>query len=114
MTEDAIVLSPQQRAVVETTILKHCEIRGWHLHAVNCRSNHVHVVVTATGIDPEVVLAQLKAWCTRRLKEAFPALADRKNLWTEKGSKRKVFTEAALQDVIVYVVEQQEGARFVT
>src|SRR5215208_5502449 len=46
MTEDAIVLSPQQRLAVEETIREHCRIRGWTLHAVNCRTNHVHVVFT--------------------------------------------------------------------
>jgi hypothetical protein len=38
------------------------------LHAVNCRSNHVHVVVTANR-DPDEVREQFKAWCTRRLKQ---------------------------------------------
>src|SRR5580704_16263495 len=54
MTEDACILDPQQRTLVEQTIADHCRIRGWQLHAVNCRSNHVHVVVTAKR-KPEVV-----------------------------------------------------------
>src|SRR5262245_33194035 len=54
MTESACRLTPGQRRIVEQTIKKHCEIRGWTLHAVNCRTNHVHVVVTV-GIDPDTV-----------------------------------------------------------
>jgi hypothetical protein len=68
MTEDACRLDAEQREVVERQVVETCRFRGWHLHAVNCRSNHLHIVVTA-GQRPEVVRSQLKAWCTRRLKE---------------------------------------------
>ena len=68
MTESAIVLDAEQRAIVESVIKKHCEIRKWTLHAAGCRTNHVHVVVTADR-HPDVILDQLKSWCTRRLKE---------------------------------------------
>src|SRR5438128_2109859 len=47
MADEAVVLSIDQRRLVEDTIRRHCDIRGWTLHAVNARSNHVHVVVTA-------------------------------------------------------------------
>jgi hypothetical protein len=46
MAESAVDLSVTQRALVEQTIRDHCRIRGWLLHAVNVRSNHVHAVVT--------------------------------------------------------------------
>ncbi len=66
--EDANVLDVGQRAAVEKQIADTCQYRRWQLHAVNCRSNHLHVVVTAP-ISPTRVRSQLKAWCTRRLKE---------------------------------------------
>jgi hypothetical protein len=47
MTEDACTLDTEERTLVEATIAEHCRIRGWELHAVNCRTNHLHVVVTA-------------------------------------------------------------------
>ena len=50
MTEDACLLDDEQRRLVEGTIADHCRIRGWHLHVVNCRTNHVHVVVMQTAI----------------------------------------------------------------
>ena len=68
MIEDACVLDAEQRQLVERTIAEHCRIRGWELHAVNCRSNHLHIVVTA-DVPPKLVRVQLKAWCTRRLRE---------------------------------------------
>ena len=68
MTKDACILDPEQRVLVEKTIADHCQIRGWQLHAVNCRTNHLHVVVSAP-LHPDEIRKQFKAWCTRRLKE---------------------------------------------
>jgi len=58
MTEEAVILNDAQRKVVEATIEKHCQIRNWHLWARNCRTNHVHVVVTASSYDGETVRGQ--------------------------------------------------------
>jgi hypothetical protein len=68
MTEDACRLDDQQRALVNQTVADHCRVRGWELYVVNCRSNHIHVVV-GTDRKPNEVRNQLKAWCTRKLKE---------------------------------------------
>ena len=57
MKETEFRLSTSDRDTVEATIRKHCEIREWPLHAVNVRTNHVHVVVTARGYRPETVRA---------------------------------------------------------
>jgi REP element-mobilizing transposase RayT len=111
MTEDAVRFNKAQRQLVEATVARHCEIRGWMLHAVNCRTNHVHVVVTATGVVKQVVLEQFKAWCTRKLKEQSPGL-NREQWWTEGGSKREVYSEEAMIDLLDYVLNQQEGERF--
>jgi hypothetical protein len=46
-TQSAVMLDETQRSIVENTIREHCRIRGWTLHAVNVRTTHVHVVVTA-------------------------------------------------------------------
>src|SRR5262245_52735492 len=68
MTESAILLSNEQRVIVEKTISEHCRIRNWKLHAANCRTNHVHVVITAPGRPIELPREQFKSWCTRKLK----------------------------------------------
>ena len=112
MTEPALTLSPEQRCLVEDTIADHCRIRGWHLHAVNCRTQHVHVVVTAPKRKPEVIMDQFKAWCTRRLKERQQARhplhrAVRQNWWTQRGSKRWLNDEKSLEEAIRYVMEEQ-------
>ena len=72
MKESPFTLSRDDRDIVEQTIAKHCDIRGWTLHTARARTNHVHVVVTAPGYKPERVRDQFKAWCTRKLKPTHP------------------------------------------
>ncbi len=105
MKESTFRLSGEQREIVEETIGRHCKIRNWRLHAVNARSNHVHVVVTAPGYKPETVRDQIKAWCTRKLKEAGES---RTNFWTEGASCRWVNTEDDLEAAIVYALDAQD------
>ena len=112
MTEPELTLSPSQREIVEGTVTDHCQIRRWHLHIVNCRTQHVHVVVTATNRDPADVMDQFKAWCTRRLKEHAESQGNinhRNNWWTQRGSQRQLFHEASVEAAIVYVVDGQGG-----
>ena len=105
---DPVFLTQEHRDVVEATIRGHCEIRGWELHAVNARSNHVHVVVTA-DIHPRRVLEQLKVWCTRKLNQSFRSDgAAPERWWTEGGSKRWINDQQHLENVIRYVAEAQD------
>jgi hypothetical protein len=112
LTEEPCVLNPDQRRLVEETIAKHCAIRGWHLHVVNCRTQHVHVVVTAP-IDPKVVRDQFKAWCTRHLKQqqrdsqSDPSRPVRVHWWTEGGSQRWLNDAKSLAEAIQYVRDWQ-------
>ena len=53
--EDAVRLTPDQRNRVEEQIVETCQHRGWHLHAANCRSNHVHAVVSAKETPPKKI-----------------------------------------------------------
>ena len=114
MVEPALTLDSRQRQVVEDTIAKHCDIRGWLLHVVNCRTNHVHVVVTAPGYDPKVVRDQFKAWCTRKLKdiERLAAVSPgqiRTHWWTEGGSERFLNDDPSLDAAIQYVLDAQDA-----
>jgi REP element-mobilizing transposase RayT len=103
MKETPVLLDPAQRSLVEHTIGDHCAIRQWQLHAVNARSNHVHVVVTAP-LPPDQVMNQFKGWCSRRLSEQF---VRRKRWWTLRGSKKWINDEEYLQNAIRYVLERQ-------
>ena len=106
MTEDACILSPAERAAVESQIAETCRVRGWTLHAVNCRTNHVHVVLSAPETKPKKIRSDLKAWTTRCLKEQ--CNPNRENWWAERGSIRFVFDEDSLERTILYVQEAQD------
>ncbi len=112
MVESAVVLTEEQRALVEQTVRDHCRIRGWALHAVNARTNHVHVVVTADR-DPDEVRDQFKAWCSRKLSdaagltEAVAKKAGRRHWFTEGGDKERIEDEEYLENAIRYVLEGQ-------
>lgn len=107
MAEDARILTPYQRETVENQVRETCNHRGWICHAVNCRSNHMHIVVGAFETPPKKVRADLKAWCTRRLKQdALPVIIE--NWWAERGSIRWVFDEEGLDQVVCYTLEGQD------
>ncbi len=110
MTEDAVVLTPAQRQIVDEVIVQHCQIRRWTPHARNVRTNHVHAVVTA-ATAPETVREQLKAWGSRRLSEHAELSGHGsdgcRRWWTEKGDIEWIFEEWRLVDVIEYVLHCQ-------
>jgi REP element-mobilizing transposase RayT len=99
-----VVLSEAQRSVVEATIRDHCRFRGWQLHAVSARSNHVHVVATAP-VAPETVMNQFKAWCSRRLNEQTPGRGTR--WWTAHGSTKWIGDEGCFRNAVRYVLERK-------
>ena len=111
MTEDACRLTAKERDAVHEQIAETCRCRGWTLHVVNCRTNHLHVVVTAP-VPPNLVRSQLKAWCTRKLKTLArsrgPSHKVRENWWAERGSQRYINDEAGLEAAILYVRDYQD------
>ena len=105
LRQEPYILDEPRRAVVLRTIREVAAHRRWKLWAVHVRTNHVHIVVTAAD-KPEKVMADFKAWASRRLREACAESADR-DRWTQHGSTRYLNTEASLVGAIVYVVEEQ-------
>lgn len=106
MTESEVVLNETQRAKVESVCREHARIRGWVLHAVNARSNHVHLAVTADKA-PKVVRDQFKANATRVLRQE-PAALRKENIWTTGGDCEIVDGDEELARVIEYITEAQD------
>ena len=106
MTDDACCLTADERRTIEDQIRDTCEHRNWLLHAVNCRSNHIHLVVSATEIAPTRIRSELKAWTTRRLKEMFDP--DRGKWWAERGSIRFLFDDESLERAVLYTLVAQD------
>ncbi|MBS0187480.1 MAG: transposase [Planctomycetes bacterium] len=101
------LLSDRSRQIVDETIRIHCTIRRWALHALNVRTNHVHIVVTCPEtISPETAMEQFKAWTTRRLREAALAGLDA-DVWTEHGSTRWLNNEEGFRAAVDYVLNGQ-------
>jgi hypothetical protein len=63
-------------------------------------------VISAPGVHPKKIRADLKAWCTRRLKELSDATRD--NWWADRGSIRWIFDDQGLETVIVYATDAQD------
>ncbi|MFM8415231.1 MAG: transposase [Planctomycetota bacterium] len=101
----AVSLTLAQREQVAQTIARHCQHRQWTLFAVACRSQHVHVVVSAPAYQPVTVSQQLKMWAARTLVSG-GALAGR--IWTRGCSRRRIYDERGLQAVVQYVAECQD------
>lgn len=111
MREPSVLLSDEQRAIVEKTIVEHCRIRGWTLHALKMKPAHVHVVITADRKGQEV-RDQFKAWCSRKLSDAAGLTetvakgAGRRHWFTEGGDCEHIDSEEYLQNAIRYVEDQ--------
>jgi REP element-mobilizing transposase RayT len=105
MRDPAYLLDSRRRRVKLETILEVCQHRGWKPWAAHVRTTHVHTVATADA-PPEKVMADLKAYASRRLKERLNESADAKR-WTRHGSTRYLWTEEGLHECVHYVVEGQ-------
>jgi REP element-mobilizing transposase RayT len=107
LTYQIQLLNKLQRKIVENAVEAHCQHRLWQLWKCNARSNHVHAVVTAKSHRGNIVRDQLKANCTRCLREKSTVFRDRP-VWTEGGDWQCINSEDELQQVIEYVEIAQD------
>jgi len=99
------VLDARARAVVDAALRDPCAHAGWMRHAVHVRTNHVHVVLSGSA-PPERMTTQLKAWATRRLREAGWIHAGCQP-WAQHGSMQPLRNTEAVERACWYVVEGQ-------
>lgn len=104
MKSPPVVLLPEQRQIIEQAIERHCAIRDWMLIAVNCRSNHIHVLVSTDGTLPERVMSELKAYATRALRQN--RWNSEGKVWTRGGSTRYIKSPVSLESAKQYVLFQ--------
>ena len=102
-----VLLGPEARTTVLRTIEELCRHRGWRLWAAHVRTNHVHVVITAEHA-PERVMADVKAWTTRRTAEAGLHVRGA-TLWVRHGSTRYLWRREHVDAACAYVLEGQGG-----
>lgn len=101
MRQPPMFLSAEMRTVVRKAIVGLSSFRDWQLHAVNVRTNHVHVVVTAQQ-KPGLIVAQMKSSATRSLRGGgLCGLNER--VWTRHGSTRYLFEGESVVRAVNYV-----------
>jgi REP element-mobilizing transposase RayT len=105
LAEPPYLLDAARRSIVLDTLREVARHRRWRLWAVHVRSNHVHLVVTADA-RPEKVMADFKAYASRRLKERSAEPHDRTR-WTQHGSTLYLWTEDEVAAKIDYVLNGQ-------
>jgi REP element-mobilizing transposase RayT len=101
------LLSEQERAWVNQEIHRLCAFREWKCWTVNTRSNHAHLVVTASGYDGAKVRDQCKANATRVLRQHTAKFVERP-IWSEGGDWRCIGTQDDLEMAIAYVKDAQD------
>ena len=107
LKHDVITLDAAMQSIAELAIHEIGGVRSWSLWATAVRTNHVHVVVTATEYDPKLVRDQLKGKTTMELRREFPIWKDRP-VWSEKGDIEFLDSETEIQQCVVYVSEAQD------
>jgi REP element-mobilizing transposase RayT len=101
-----ITLNREQRRIIESTIREVIEYNQWRLHAINVRTEHIHVVLTAGAQKPEFIMNRFKSWCTRALRES-GLLGNEITLWSRHGSTRYLWSENDVHEVVKYVLYRQ-------
>ena len=100
-----MIFNITSRKAIEDAIKEVCIFRNYLLLAINVRTNHAHIVVTAR-IKPEIIMSSFKAYATRRLRKEH--LFDSKDkIWSRHGSTRYLWTENHLELAIDYVLYGQ-------
>jgi REP element-mobilizing transposase RayT len=105
MTRPPVRLNAKRRAATEKGVKEACAKRGWHLWAVQARTNHVHAVVTANS-NSKKVRSTLKAYATKSMRESGCWLSA-KTPWSHRGGRKYLWTEKELYGAIAYVLYDQ-------
>lgn len=108
MKSPPLTLNDTQRSCVDAAVRVVCEHRDWALLAINVRTNHVHVVVSA-GVPVERAMNAFKVWSTRALRDE-QLITDTGSPWSRHGSTGYLWTEADVESACAYVLYGQDRA----
>ncbi|MBE7517262.1 MAG: transposase [Chloracidobacterium sp.] len=107
LRSEPFLLNADARTIVEAAIKEVCKFREWYLIALAVRTNHVHAVISG-NCDSAKMLNDLKAYSTRRLREA-SIWGQAHSPWVDKGSRRYLWTEEHVGAASNYVLNGQDG-----
>ena len=100
-----VLLDGERRESVDRAIREVCRHREWELHALNVRTNHVHIVVSLPDA-PERAMNTFKSWATRQMIDG-GHLPSGTKAWSRHGSTRYLWDEDQLETACLYVTEGQ-------
>jgi REP element-mobilizing transposase RayT len=104
LTGPPVCLELEKAVLLLEQFQETAEYRSWLLRAVAIMANHFHVVVqVADDPQPRKILADFKAYGTRRLNRRF-GKPPSETWWTNNGSKRKLPDDCAVDNAIHYVL----------
>jgi REP element-mobilizing transposase RayT len=106
MKEDPVLLDEHMRQAVDAALREACLEFHWAVHALEVRSNHVHVVVAACDASPGKVMGIFKVRGTQALNALGFGGGDRDRWWTRDGSKRILNSPASVEAAVRYVMSQ--------
>ncbi|MFN2501097.1 MAG: transposase [Pyrinomonadaceae bacterium] len=105
-----MVFDSHQRKCVDAAIKEVCEFREYMLRAINVRTNHAHVVVSA-AVKPEKIVNDFKAYSTRRLRAECLSDPEQK-VWSRGASTRYLWKPRHVEGAVDYVKYCQEDIPF--
>jgi len=108
LKSDLDTLNAKQRQSVDSAIREVCAHRKWFLHALNVRTNHVHIVVSIATVKPGHALNAFKSYATRKMRQD-GNWQESHSPWADKGSQRPLWNERSLALAIDYVANGQGG-----
>ena len=106
MRHPELVLDAPMRAGVRDAIVLVCQNRNWQLWAVNVRTNHIHLVVSAAS-PSEAVMDRLKSSATFHLRQLGLSAAGVR-LWSRHGSTLSLWTELQRARAVDYTLNRQD------
>jgi len=106
------IFSDRERNVVESSIVEICERKAYLLRAMNVRTNHAHVVLSAQKM-PERIIIELKANATKMLRESGLAY-ESERIWSRGKSRRYLWKPRNVDAAISYVLYGQGERIFVS
>jgi len=106
LSHEIVTFNAEQRVSIEAAIRETCITKRWFLHAINVRSNHVHLVISMGTAKPGRALNAFKAYATRRMRRNGCWHSER-SPWADKGSKRHLWNERSVELAVNYVLYGQ-------
>lgn len=110
MTARPFVFNDRQRVVVDCEMRSLCKYRKYGLYALDVRTNHAHIVLSASA-KPEGIADDLKRYSTKRLRRE-GLVGDDERIWARGRSRRYLWKHDDVDRAVNYVLYCQSDEPF--